>query len=590
MILAQSGDQLKTVGSQAYVAKSGTTTNTTDLLRVYSQTISTNSENTLTANDFSKRGFKSLETSLTSSNSAIGLIDTASSGINAQLEVLDKMEKLLNEHKNNPLAGQSFDKQIRQLAQEFDDIASSAIFENQSVLESPIMKTFLANQESGYVRVETNETNSKSLEKSYFETYQPILLYNQNEAFGTVDIYLDSITFNSVVGDSSGEGFGAIVDAINAFSSTTGISAKADVIYRPFISTEIAAGETPENFALNDQLIGEVTVLDRDKDDALTNAINAYTDQTGLKASKDNGVFVLESLDQRGIKISGDNDKLSAINLIDISKVPSGSTTGVAQFEPGDTLEEYEYELPGGVNITSFTIDEFDGDFGLFDVYVQNGDNEAVQVADSVLSSGDNVSKVQTVDVTTTYGDKVLIRPEGSLGGYWRIDGLEVFGKPNTDLFQAGKLEIEKPNGDRVIGDRGLNSFNRRAELVKSFGDISLLSDSDVTKAEVMINSVREKLQGFSAALDTQKSALIAHNSVTLQTLSSSFTLQEQNIAANEQTSIRDILVEASGFAQVQKIRSSIDMQLLLGDPASPAGSVSSIPESSQSVLLNEAV
>jgi len=587
MLLGQSNNQLQTVGSQSFITKSDSSVTPSTLLRVYSQPISTNSGGSLTLEDFSQNKFTHLTNSITSSNSAIGLLDVAITGVNKQLDVVAEMEKLLEERKKNPLSGNYFNEQIQLLAKKFDDIASSAIYDNKSVLDSPIKRNFLANQTTEFANIETNRVTSKSLEESYKETYQPILLYNENEAFGTVDIALDSQTLNATVGDATGEGFGAVANVINSLTSTTKVSASSEVEYRAFASKEIAAGETPSNFTLNGQLIGSVTVQDRDKDDALTDAINTFSSQTGLVASKDNGVFVLKSTDGRGIKIEGDNDKLSAINIIDISKVPAGQTAGVAQFTPGDTLTDYEYNLPNSVNITSFSIDEFDGDFGVFDVFVKNGSDAEVQVANDILSSGDNVSKLQTVDITTTFGDKVIIRPEGSLGGYWRLDGLEVFGKANTDLFQGGKLEIDKPNSDRIIGDRGLKSFNRRAEFGVSFSDISLVSDSDVTNAEAMLKSVRNQLEGVSSSLNTQKSGFEAYSSVTIQTLTSSFSLDQKSVSQSDALSFSEILSDAAGFAKAQSVRSSVDIQLLLGEPN---GAISPIPEASQSVLFNEAV
>jgi len=587
MLLGQSNSQLQTVGSQSFVTKSDSSVTSSTLLRVYSESISTNSGSSLTLEDFSQNKFTHLTNSITSSNSAIGLLDVAITGVNKQLDVVAEMEKLLEERKKNPLSGNYFNEQIQLLAKKFDDIASSAIYDNKSVLDSPIKRNFLANQTTEFANIETNRVTSKSLEESYKETYQPILLYNENEAFGTVDISLDSQTLSATVGHASAEGFGAVASTINSLTSTTKVSASSEVEYRAFASTEIASGQTPSNFTLNGQLIGAVTVQDRDKDDALTNAINAFSTQTGLVASKDNGVFVLKSTDGRGIKIEGDNDKLSAINIIDISKVPAGQTAGVAQFTPGDTLTDYEYNLQNSVNITSFSIDEFDGDFGVFDVFVKNGSDAEVQVANDILSSGDNVSKLQTVDIRTTFGDKVIIRPEGSLGGYWRLDGLEVFGKANTDLFQAGKLEIDKPNSDRIIGDRGLKSFNRRAELGVSFSDISFVTDSDVTNAEAMLKSVRTQLENVSKSLNTQKSGFEAYNSVTVQTLTSSFSLNQKSVSQNDALSFSEILSDAAGFAKAQSVRSSVDIQLLLGEPN---GAISPIPEASQSVLFNEAV
>jgi len=588
MLLGQSNSQLQTVGSQSFVTKSDSSATPSALLRVYSQSISTNSETSLALEDFTQNKFAALSNSITSSNSAIGLLDVAITGVSKQLDVISEMEELLQERKKNPLSGEYFNEQIKLLAKKFDDIASSAVYNNKSVLDSPIVRNFLANQTTGFATLETNKVTSNSLEESYKETYQPILLYDENEAFGTVDIALDSQTLNATVGDSSGEGFGAVASTINSLTSTTKISANSEVEYRAFESTEIASGQTPSNFTLNGQLIGQVTVQDRDKDDALTNAINAYTTQTGLVASKDNGVFVLKSTDGRGIKIEGDNDKLSNVNIIDVSKVPAGQTAGVAQFTPGETLTDYEYNLPNSVNITSFSIDEFDGDFGVFDVFVKNGSDAEVQVADDILSSGDNVSKLQTVDITTTFGDKVIIRPEGSLGGYWRLDGLEVFGKENTDLFQAGRLEIDKPNSDRVIGDRGLKSFNRRAEFGVSFSDISLLSDSDVTNAEAMLKSVRSQLEVISSSLRTQKSGFEAYSSVTVQTLTSSFSLDQQSISQNDALSFSEILSDAASFAKAQSVRSTVDIEFLLGEPRNVATSI--VPEASQSVLFNEAV
>ncbi|HIP59479.1 MAG TPA: flagellin B, partial [Campylobacterales bacterium] len=94
----------------------------------------------------------------------------------------------------------------------------------------------------------------------------------------------------------------AIAKEINAISNKTGVeaTAKTEVTEGAVVGGTLAAGTT-----INGIDIGAVEVSANDSDGALMNAINAISNQTGVTASNDGGKMVLKSSDGSDIKIDG---------------------------------------------------------------------------------------------------------------------------------------------------------------------------------------------------------------------------------------------------------------------------------------------
>lgn len=110
--------------------------------------------------------------------------------------------------------------------------------------------------------------------------------------------------FGSVkMGYKVNEGLGAVAEEINKASAETGVRATAIVQTQGV--TAVKAGSTGESFKINGVLIGKLTWEDNDRNGALVNGINAFKDTTGVTASIDGqGKLILNSADGRGIYLS----------------------------------------------------------------------------------------------------------------------------------------------------------------------------------------------------------------------------------------------------------------------------------------------
>ena len=96
------------------------------------------------------------------------------------------------------------------------------------------------------------------------------------------------------------EGLGTVAEEINKASAETGVRATAIVQSRGVAA--VKAGSTTDNFMINGVLIGKLVWEDNDKNGALVNGINAFKDTTGVTASIDGqGKLILNSADGRGI-------------------------------------------------------------------------------------------------------------------------------------------------------------------------------------------------------------------------------------------------------------------------------------------------
>ncbi len=92
--------------------------------------------------------------------------------------------------------------------------------------------------------------------------------------------------------------------AINDGTGTHGVTAKANATVL-VASAAVAAGATAAGFAINGVTVGEVTTDANDASGALVGAINAVSSQTGVSASNSGGVLTLTAVDGRNIAVTG---------------------------------------------------------------------------------------------------------------------------------------------------------------------------------------------------------------------------------------------------------------------------------------------
>lgn len=102
----------------------------------------------------------------------------------------------------------------------------------------------------------------------------------------------------------------------------------------------------------------------------------------------------------------------------------------LGRFSSGhSTISEYVFTLATPTTVQAVEITEWDGDNGRFDIVLRDASLNEIIIGDDLLTSGNGVTKTQTVINTidpSMLVTQLLIRPSGGLGGIWRIDSIIV--------------------------------------------------------------------------------------------------------------------------------------------------------------------
>ncbi|WP_270991121.1 flagellin hook IN motif-containing protein [Campylobacter upsaliensis] len=194
---------------------------------------------------------------------------------------------------------------INRLLEAYDNIANTTSYNGIQLLSGGfINKKFqIGAQANQVVGASIGSTLSSKVGNTRFETGANIVAGN----YGSIDVKINStinnktFTFSGVeIGTKLNYGLGDLVERINNVSTQTGIKASYDV--RTVGTDNITAGKTGADFSINGTLIGSISVQDNDKNGALVQAINAVKTTTGVEASINAaGNLELNSLDGRGI-------------------------------------------------------------------------------------------------------------------------------------------------------------------------------------------------------------------------------------------------------------------------------------------------
>ena len=92
------------------------------------------------------------------------------------------------------------------------------------------------------------------------------------------------------------------------------------------------------------------------------------------------------------------------------------------------TEAKYTFALPKPTYVDAISIDEYDGDLGTMDVYLQGTDGRIVQIGNNIVTSGDDVNKVTTLSNSdpSLLVKAIIIETDSSLGGMWQINSIVV--------------------------------------------------------------------------------------------------------------------------------------------------------------------
>jgi len=267
--------------------------------------------------------------SIKNANDGIGITQTADMAIAEQVNIVNIIKTKAVQAAQDGQSDASrtgLQQDIIRLKEELDNIAHTTSFGSTSLLSgSFINKQFQVGAYSNEtVNLSIGSTASEKLGTTSYKQSR-LLPIDQANPFGDVGLILKNydgmhdMEFHDVpMGYHNGEGVGVLANLINSYSDVTNVRAAWVVEHKYSEPNEaLRAGTTPDDFAINDIVIGAVPVDDYDRKGSLVWAINEVKLQTGVEAYTDTmGGLVLNSLDGRAIKIdSNDMNTLDAMRI-----------------------------------------------------------------------------------------------------------------------------------------------------------------------------------------------------------------------------------------------------------------------------------
>ena len=277
----------------------------------------------------------SLKQAYQNANDAIGVAQIADNAIDEQTKIIDTVRAKIIQSAQDGQSTESrtaIQTEISKLLKAFNSIANNTSYNSQPLLSGAyVNKKFQVGSEGNQAaELSIQSTNVSQIGLTSFKQSQLLPIYERTP-FGDIVLKLKEVQFPSVpIGYKEGEGIGKLSDVINAHSDKTGIQASYVVEYQFSDPNQpLVGGMTPEDFAINDVVIGAVHFEDGDRNADLVSMINARSLDTGVIAHTDSiGGLVLNSEDGRAIKISssGDLRNLHIAEAAEASSINTGTS------------------------------------------------------------------------------------------------------------------------------------------------------------------------------------------------------------------------------------------------------------------------
>lgn len=251
----------------------------------------------------------SLSQAISNANDGVSIAQIADGAMDEQISILDTIKTKATQAAQDGQSTSSrkaLQSDIASLLTELDNIASTTSYNGKSLLSGNFTNSEFqigayANQT---ISMSIGATSSDKIGQTRFETSE------MGTATGTVTMTFSSasgadIKLSSVIiSTSAGTGVGALANEINKSTDTTGVSASWSLTQTG--SAAVASG-TITNLTINGVTIASsLDVQDNDSSGTLVDAINQYSATTGVSASiNSEGALELTSSDGRGIEVAG---------------------------------------------------------------------------------------------------------------------------------------------------------------------------------------------------------------------------------------------------------------------------------------------
>lgn len=267
---------------------------------------------------------------ISNGNDGIGILQTADKAMDEQLKILDTVKTKATQAAQD---GQNYDSRkaiqadITRLLEQLDNIASQTSYNGQNLLAGSFTnKEFQVGAYSNQtVKATIGATSSDKIGATRYETTNMSVAGKTSLVFSVdgTDVTLEE----AVISTGAGTGISQLADIINKNSNSLG-GVKASWTVQEAIGT-VSQGGDVLSLAINGIKLGSFSAVGAgDNDGSLVNAINAVTAQTGVTASIDkSGKLILNSNDGRAISVAADSSSiiLSAdiVGKLTLSKLSS---------------------------------------------------------------------------------------------------------------------------------------------------------------------------------------------------------------------------------------------------------------------------
>lgn len=340
-------------------------------------------------------------------NDGISLAQTAEGAMQESTTILQRIRELAVQSANDSNTGtdrSSLQKEVAQLQQELDRIATTTSFNNKKVLDGSFTaQAFQVGANAGEtISFSVGGTSSTQIGAHQYKVGGTI---NNANAFASNTVVAQTLTVSGSLGTDTvsvgaGDSAKAIADKINNASNETGVSASA-VTY-----AKLTVGATGgQNFKLyGKNSTGEdisANITDTSDLTELADAINAKAAQTGVSAelSADKGSITLKSAEGHDIQVDWGAGSFSLQGL----KTDGTSTAGSASA----LTAAGSVSVGGNITFTSeksFSVGSTDtatvlsaatagstlSSVGAVDISSRAGATDALAVIDSAIAYVDN--------------------------------------------------------------------------------------------------------------------------------------------------------------------------------------------------------
>jgi flagellin len=340
----------------------------------------------------------SLGQAISNANDGVSIAQIADGAMDEQISILDTIKTKATQAAQDGQSSASrkaLQSDIAALMEELDNIAGTTSFNGKNLLSGSFTNAEfqIGAYSNQTISMSIGATSSDKIGQTRFETSE------MGTTMGAQTItYTDAngtpTTFETaIVSTSAGTGIGAVADIINKNTESTGVSASWSLTAT---GTAAVASGTVTNLTINGTVIAAtLNVQDNDSNGVLVDAINSFSDTTGVTASIDQeGQLELTSSDGRAIQISGSTGG--------VTNITDGTFTGRLTLSKAGAADI-------NMSITNFSTSNT-ASLGLQDMMseISAADAEAMGAFTSDAASGSG--QKLTAGVTTYAGAQAMIK------------------------------------------------------------------------------------------------------------------------------------------------------------------------------------